>query len=110
MMKRLTCVLALLLMVVALPALASQDKSAKSLFDKGQQAEARQDYITAYNFYHQAYQLKPTDLRYRAAAEYVRFLAAASLATSKRSPRPKSRHNVAVLGLLSRKPLGPISS
>ena len=77
-MKRLTCVLALLLMVVALPALASQDRAAKSAFDKGQQAEARQDYITAYNFYHQAYQLKPTDLRYRAAAEYVRFLAAAS--------------------------------
>ena len=42
------------------------------------EAQARQDYITAYNFYHQAYQLQPTDLTYRAAYEYVRFLAAAS--------------------------------
>jgi len=77
-MKRLTCVLALLLIAVALPAFATQDKAAKSLYDKGKQAEVRQDYIAAYNFYHQAYELKPSDLRYRASAEYVRFLAAAS--------------------------------
>ncbi|MDR3747372.1 MAG: cohesin domain-containing protein [Acidobacteriota bacterium] len=77
-MKRLTCVLALLLIAVALPAFATQDKAAKSLYDKGKQAEVRQDYIAAYNFYHQAYELKPSDLRYRTAAEYVRFLASAS--------------------------------
>ena len=39
----------------------------------------RQDYMAAYNFYHQAYDLKPADLTYRASFEYVRFLAAASL-------------------------------
>jgi general secretion pathway protein D len=77
MMKRLTAVLALLLVLVA-TALASTDKQAKSLYDKGKQAEARQDYISAYNFYHQAYQLKPTDLTYRSSYEYVRFLAAAA--------------------------------
>ena len=76
-MKRFTAVLALLLMV-AVSALANTDKQAKQLYDKGKQAEARQDYITAYNFYHQAYQLKPTDLTYRSSYEYVRFLAAAA--------------------------------
>ncbi len=76
-MKRFTGVLALLLML-AVSALASTDKQAKQLYQKGKDAEARQDYITAYNFYHQAYQLKPTDLTYRSSYEYVRFLAAAS--------------------------------
>ena len=76
-MKRLTAVLALLLMV-AVSAYANTDKQAKQLYEKGKDAEARQDYITAYNFYHQAYQLKPTDLTYRSSYEYVRFLAAAS--------------------------------
>ncbi len=76
-MKRFTGVLALLLVLVA-AALASTDKQAKALYDKGKLAEARQDYISAYNFYHQAYQLKPTDLTYRSSYEYVRFLAAAA--------------------------------
>jgi len=76
-MKRFTGVLALLL-ILAVSALASNTKQAKQLYQKGVEAQARQDYITAYNFYHQAYQLQPTDLTYRAAYEYVRFLAAAS--------------------------------
>ena len=76
-MKRFTGVLALLL-IVAVSALASNAKQAKQLYQKGVEAQARQDYITAYNFYHQAYELVPTDLTYRAAYEYVRFLAAAS--------------------------------
>ncbi len=77
-MKRFTRVLALLLVVAVLPAVASNDKAAKAAFQKGKEAEVRQDYIAAYNFYHQAYQLKPSDLTYRAAFEYVRFLASAS--------------------------------
>src|ERR1035438_1184629 len=73
-MKRFTRVLAVLLIGAVLPALASNDKAAKVLFQKGKAAEVRQDYIAAYNFYHQAYQLKPADLTYRAAFEYVRVL------------------------------------
>ncbi len=76
-MKRFTGVLALLL-VLAVSAFANNAKQAKALYEKGKIAEARQDYITAYNFYHQAYQLNPTDLTYRASYEYVRFLAAAA--------------------------------
>ncbi len=77
-MKRFTCVLVMLLIGAVLPALASNDKAAKALYEKGKAAEIRQDYIAAYNFYHQAYQLKPSDLTYRTAFEYVRFLASAS--------------------------------
>jgi general secretion pathway protein D len=68
--------LVLLLMVAALPAFAT-DK-AKALWQQGQLAESREDYEAAYNDYHQAYQLKPTELTYRASFERVRFLAAAS--------------------------------
>jgi len=75
-MKRLTRVLALLLIFGTLPAVAT-DK-AKALYKQGLDAEMRQDYVTAYNFYHQAYELKPTDITYRASFERVRFFAAAA--------------------------------
>jgi general secretion pathway protein D len=75
-MKRITRVLALLLIFGTLPAVAT-DK-AKALYKQGLDAEIRQDYITAYNFYHQAYDLKPTDITYRASFERVRFFASAS--------------------------------
>jgi len=76
-MKRFTGVLALLLLV-AVSAFANNDKQAKQLYEKGKEAQVRQDYIAAYNFYHQAYELKPSDLTYRSAYEFVRFLAAAA--------------------------------
>ena len=75
-MKRLTRVLALLLIFGTLPAVAA-DK-AKTFYKQGLDAEVRQDYEAAYNYYHQAYQLKPDDLTYRASFERVRFLASAS--------------------------------
>ena len=53
-------------------------ESAKSLFNKGADAEARQDYEAAYDFYSKAWQEKPGELKYRAAAQRTRFLAAAS--------------------------------
>src|SRR6202171_4624297 len=56
---------------------AAADK-AKSLYNQGQDAEARQNYESAYDFFKQAYDLKPKDLRYRAAFERSRFLAASS--------------------------------
>jgi len=67
----------LLVAVVTLPTIAA-DK-AKDLYLKGQDAEARQNYEAAYDLFKQAYDLKPKDLRYRAAFERVRFEAAASI-------------------------------
>src|SRR5580704_1134654 len=66
----------LLVAVVAVPALADK---AKDFYSKGQDAEARQNYETAYDFFKQAYDLKPKDLRYRTAFERTRFEAAASI-------------------------------
>jgi general secretion pathway protein D len=66
---------AVLLLVVftILPAIADK---AKSNYEKGQDAEARQNYEAAYDFYKQAYDLKPKDLRYRTSFERMRAKAA----------------------------------
>jgi general secretion pathway protein D len=68
--------LLLLVAVVTLPAAADK---AKDSFNKGQDAEARQNYEAAYDFYKRAYDLKPKDLRYRASFERARFEAAAAI-------------------------------
>ena len=64
------------LVAITLPAVADK---AKDLFAKGQDAEARQQYEAAYDFFKQAYDLKPKDLRYRAAFEHIRFEAASAI-------------------------------
>ncbi len=66
----------LLVAVVTLPAIADK---VKDLYAKGQDAEARQQYEAAYGFFKQCYNLKPKDLRYRAAYERIRFEAGASI-------------------------------
>jgi general secretion pathway protein D len=67
----------LLVAAMTLPAL-SGDK-AKAFYDKGQDAEARQNYEAAYDLFRQAYDLKPKELRYRSAFERTRFEAAAAI-------------------------------
>jgi general secretion pathway protein D len=75
-MKRLIRPAAILiLLILALPAAADK---AKSLYNKGKDAEARQNYEEAYENYKQAFDLKPKDLAYRAAYDRIRFLAGAS--------------------------------
>jgi general secretion pathway protein D len=76
-MKRWICPVGLLfaLLALALPAVADK---AKSLYEKGKDAEARQDYEQAYEYYKQAFDLKPQDLKYRAPFERTRFLAGAA--------------------------------
>src|ERR1039458_180500 len=69
----------LLLLCLRLPVLARHVDSAKSLYEKGQDAEARQNYEQAFDYFKQAYNQKPKDLRYRTAFERTRFYAAASL-------------------------------
>src|ERR1700691_2769015 len=76
-MKRLMPAAAVLLVVIAiLPAIADK---AKSAYEKGQDAEARENFEAAYNFYKQAYDLKPKDLRYKSSFERLRFKAAATI-------------------------------
>ena len=74
-MRRVASTVLILLMLSAVVLAA---ESPKSLFHKGQQAEAHGDYEGAYEYYRQAYDQKPEELRYRVPYERLRFLAAAS--------------------------------
>lgn len=74
-MRRVAQTLGVLLI---LSALLPAKESAKSLYDKGRKAEARQDYEGAYEFYKAAYSAQPEKLKYRVPFERLRFLAAAS--------------------------------
>lgn len=69
-MRRLmpAAVVALVIFTI-LPAIADK---AKTAYAKGEDAEARQNYEGAYEFYKQAYDLKPKDLRYRTSFERLR--------------------------------------
>ena len=68
----------LLLLLLVLQAVPATADKAKGLYKQGRDAEARLNYEAAFDFFSQAYTLKPKDVRYRAAATRTRFLAAAS--------------------------------
>jgi general secretion pathway protein D len=76
-MRRLLMPATLLLVVLAVTLLPAAD-SAHSAYNKGQDAEKRQDYERAFDYYQEAYRQKPKDLRYRAAYEHTKFLAGAA--------------------------------
>jgi general secretion pathway protein D len=77
-MRRLMpAAVALLVMVFMVSAIAGD--SAKAAYAKGEDAEARENFEAAYNFYKQAWDLKPKDLRYKSAFERLRFKAAATI-------------------------------
>lgn len=81
-MRRLMRPTSLVLLVAAFAcatAAAKQKDSAKKLYEQGQDAEARQNYVQAYELYQQAFDLKPKDLAYRAARDRMRFEAASQL-------------------------------
>jgi len=69
---------ALLCFLFLISVLSTAADSAKSLYAKGKNAEARQNYEQAYDLYKQAYDQKPQDLAYRSAYERLKFLAGAS--------------------------------
>src|SRR5579863_7553022 len=94
-MRRLMrpALLLVLVAVVTLPAIADK---AKDLYAKGQDAEAREQFVAAYDFFKQAYDLKPKDLRYRAAFERVRFEAAASVVRNGQKLREDGKLDEAV--------------
>ncbi|HET8825873.1 MAG TPA: cohesin domain-containing protein [Terriglobales bacterium] len=69
---------ALIVFLVLLAILSAVAENARSLYKKGKDAEARQNYEQAYDLYKQAYDQSPRDLSYRTAYERLRFLAGAS--------------------------------
>ncbi len=56
--------------------LAASGPSAKTLYARGQAAEAKDDPITAYEDFYQAYEKDPKNLRYKTSYERMRFEAA----------------------------------
>jgi general secretion pathway protein D len=76
-MRRLFRPATLLFVVLAITLPAAADK-AHSLWNRGRDAEQRQDYEKAYDYYQQAFSLRPKDLRYRTSYEHIKFLASAS--------------------------------
>ncbi|HEY6370765.1 MAG TPA: cohesin domain-containing protein [Candidatus Sulfotelmatobacter sp.] len=87
---------ALLLLLVAVATLPAIADKTKDLYAKGQDAEARQQYEAAYNFFKQCYDLKPKDLRYRAAYERLRFEAAAAIVHNGQKLRDDGKFDEAV--------------
>ena len=71
-------------------------QSAKTWDQRGQAAEARQDYETAFTDYQNALKLKPTDLRYKTRFDRTRFLAAAQLVDRGRVLRQSGDFNGAL--------------
>lgn len=77
-MSRFTRAASLLLAILLLfPAAALADQ-AKKLYAQGKAAEAAEKYEAAYDLFSKALQLKPTEIRYKAAVYRTRFLAGAS--------------------------------
>jgi general secretion pathway protein D len=71
-LKRAAALLALLSLVVALAPTPLMAESAKKLFKMGQQAEAREDYEAAFDYYHQAWVKDPSNENFKATMERVR--------------------------------------
>ena len=75
-MRRLVRLAALVLAITAcLPAFADK---ASVAYKHGVEAEARDDFEQAYEFYKQAFDLKPSDIKYRSTYTRIRFYAAAA--------------------------------
>jgi general secretion pathway protein D len=76
-MRRLLS-LAAMLLIVLVASLPLAADSAHSNYNKGVDAEKRQDYERAFEYFQEAFRQKPKDLRYRTAYEHTKFLAAAA--------------------------------
>jgi len=85
-LSRSTFRIALLAAAVSfgLSSTALHAESAGSLYKHGQNAEAREDFDTAFNDYQKAYAAAPKDLRYKAAFYRIRVVASAQHVTKGR--------------------------
>jgi general secretion pathway protein D len=77
-LQRAAVLIFALFLLLPAAALADQARQAKKLFDQGRLAEARDNYETAYDLYSKAYELKPLDLKYKAAVIRLRPKASSS--------------------------------
>src|ERR1700748_967826 len=64
-----------LLLVLSACCFAASGTNAKPLYQRGQAAESKDDPITAYEDYYQAFEKEPKNLSYKTAYERLRFQA-----------------------------------
>ena len=95
------------LVVAPLPVLAKHDDSAKKLFEKGQNAEAREDYDTAYELFKRAYAKAPNDLRMRTAYYRCRQTASSTHVTQGRKMAAQGDDNGALSQFLRAEEIDP---
>ncbi len=76
--------LCFVLAVLGLGSACLYGQSARSLYKRGEDAEARQDYDAALNYYQQARQKNPKELQYRASVYRIRVTAAGAHVTKGR--------------------------
>jgi general secretion pathway protein D len=74
--------------------------AAKKYFKQGKQAEIREDYITAYQDYRQAWLAKPKDMEYKEAYTRLRFQAAAQYVELGKKLRDQGQLNDALTDFL----------
>lgn len=74
--------------------------AAKKLFKQGKQAEIREDYITAYQDYRQAWLAKPKDMAYKESYTRLRFQAAAQYVEMGKKLRDQGQLNDALTDFL----------
>src|ERR1700721_4447903 len=65
-----------LFLLLGICCLAASGPNPKTLYARGQAAESKDDPITAYEDYYQAFEKEPKNLRYKTAYERLRFQAA----------------------------------
>src|SRR6266536_1787433 len=97
-----------LLLCLSFTTLAGAE-SAKALYEKGKDAEARQNYEQAFDYFKQAFALKPKDLKYRTSYERARFYAAASLVHRSQIERDAGKLDEALAGFKKALEIDPSS-
>ncbi|HWZ11681.1 MAG TPA: secretin N-terminal domain-containing protein, partial [Acidobacteriaceae bacterium] len=68
---------------------AAHAQSASALYKRAEAAELKDDPVTAYEFYREAYRKNPKDLKYKAAVDRIQFVAAATLVNQGQKLRDK---------------------
>jgi general secretion pathway protein D len=98
----------MLILVVAAPPLPADD-SPRVLYNKGKDAEARQQYEDAFNYFEQAWNKKPKELKYRVAMQRTRFLAAAAYVHHGQQLRDEGKLDDALQLFMKAKSIDPSS-
>ena len=94
------CRLVLLFCAALLLVQPSHAASARHYFKQGRLAEAKDDFIAAYEGYEHAYKLKPGDMRYKEAAARLRTSAAATYVEQGRKLLDQGQTNSALTDFL----------